>query len=258
MTPRRRAVPALATMAALLLAASAALADGKPSPEARRARALFDEGVALSDEGKWADALAAFQKSDEVVASASVRFNIGASLRALGRYVEAKKVLEGVLAKESTWKPPLKPALKKDIEKLLGEVNAKIVRVSLKVSPANADVQADGAPLAALPDGRVEIDPGRHVFVVSAAGHDTTTVAKTLAPTDTEVILTAPRTPVDVKPAPAPRPFYARAWFITTVSVVVAGAAAAAIIVVAQPKSATPAGPPNSTVERVVPAAFRF
>ncbi len=260
MIPRLRPAMAagLALLCAALLVVSSALADTKASPEARRARALFEEGVALSDEGKWPDALAAFQKSDELVRSASARFNVGAALRALGRYVEARKVLAGILAEASTQKPPLKPALQKDIEKLLAEVKTKVVRVSLRVSPRDADVQADGAPLVAQPDGSVELDPGRHVFVVTAKGHDTTTVSKTIAAADVELSLVAPKSAVSLRPIEAPRPFYTRPWFLVTAGVLVAGGAAAAIVVVTLPKAPEPAGPPSSTVERVVPAGFRF
>jgi hypothetical protein len=246
-----------AGFAALLLSATTALADTRATPEARRARALFEEGVALSDEGKWADALAAFQRSDALVASATVRYNIGTTLRALGRYVEAKKTLEQVLAGSAA--APIKPALRKDVEKLLGEVRAKIVTVAVSLSPADADVQMDGAPVGPLPGGRLEVDPGKHVFVISAKGYETTTVTQTLGAGDTRLALTAPRSVAKVVEVEVKRtPFYARAWFIATVSVVVAGGAAVGIIFVTRPKDAPPAGPPPATVDRVLPAAVRF
>ena len=249
---RAGAVSALATV---LLVACTVLAD-KSAPESRRARALFEEGVALSDEGKWADALSAFEKSDQLVPSPSARYNVGTTLRALGRYVEAKRTLQSVLTEAPTFKPPMKPALKKDVEKVLAEVNAKIVLVSLKVSPVDADVQMDGGAITRLPDGRLEVDPGKHVFVASASGHETTTLAQLLT-SDGDVVLTAPRIVPRVELVKE-TPVYARAWFITTLSVAVAGAAAVGIIFAAQPRTTTPAGPPDATVQRVIPAAVRF
>jgi tetratricopeptide (TPR) repeat protein len=253
-----RRAGAWAGFAAALLAASMSLAADKASPEARRAHALFDEGVALSDEGKWADALAAFQKSDEVVPSASARFNIGTTLRALGRYVEAKKILERVLEDDKSKKPPMKPALKKDITKLLDEVKQKVLVAKILVSPVDADVQMDGSPIARLPDGRIEVDPGKHVFVIKAAGHDTTTVTETLPVAGGQVMLTAPRTRVERVEVVKETPFYARAWFLGTVGAVVAGGAAVGIVFATRPKTAEPAPPPNGTVDRIIPAGFRF
>ena len=250
----RRGWAALAVLFAALLCASLAFADARSTPEARRAKALFEEGVALSDEGKWADALAAFQKSDALAVSATVRYNIGTTLRALGRYVEAKRTLEQVLSGGA-----LKPALKKDVEKLLAEVRGKIVTVSLALSPVDAQVQVDGGPIARLPDGRLEMDPGKHVFVISAAGYDTTTVTQTLAPSDRQITLTAPRAVSRVQVVEVKQtPFYARAWFLATVGVAVAGGATVGIIFATRPKETPPAATPPATVDRILPAAVRF
>jgi tetratricopeptide (TPR) repeat protein len=255
-----KARAAAGLLVGLMLAISPAFADGPSKADAKRARALFDEGVALSDDGKWADALSMFQRSDALVSSASARYNIAATLRALGRYVEARGVLDEILADAPNLKPPMKPALKGDVEKLLGEVKEKIVTVALKVSPASAAVQMDGNALPLGEGGKVEVDPGRHVFVVKAAGYDTTTVTRTLWSSDIEVRLTAPKSVVVVERevVVTERPFYTRAWFLTTVGVVVAGAVTAAIVVAAQPKAVPPAGPPTATVDRVIPVAVRF
>lgn len=247
---------------ALLLAASVATAQQggsnnstKASPQARRARALFEEGIALSDEGKWPDALAAFEKSDELVPSPSARFNIGATLRALGRYVEAKQTLQRILDEEQSFKPPLKPALRKDIQKLLAEVSEKVVVIQVRTSPAAADLQVDGSPAKPLPDGRLELDPGKHVFVLSAKGHDTTTVAKTLSKGDTELAITAPK----VKPVEEATPIYKKGWFWATAGgAVVASVTVIVLVVALQPEPLPAKLPPPATVDRVIPAVVRF
>jgi hypothetical protein len=250
-----RRAPAIAALAALLLSSSLALAQAKPGAEAKRARALFDEGVALSDEGKWADALLVFRKSDDLVPSPSARYNIGSTLRALGRYVEARDVLAHIGDDAAARKQVVKPALKKEIEKLLGEVKKKIVTVSLKVTPVDADVQMDGNAVKRLPDGGLELDPGRHVFVITAPGFETTTVTQTLDASGAEVVLVAPKI---VPKVVQETPIYARAWFIATGSVLVAGAATVGIIFAARPRTTPAAGPPPATVDRVIPAAVRF
>ncbi|HVK68737.1 MAG TPA: tetratricopeptide repeat protein [Polyangium sp.] len=252
---------AVAPVVACLLVAPIALGAGpaKPTPEQRQARALFDQGLALSDEGKWAEALEAFRKSDDISPSTSVRFNIAASLRALGRYVEARDILDSAVVDAETRKAPIKPSLKTEIERLREEVSGKIVRITLQTSPANADVTVDGAPVKLASDGRAEIDPGKHVFVIGAKGHDTTTVTKTLAPDDTTLTLTAPRAAAAEAPKPKDAPFYKRPWFWGTVGAVVVGAAAVTtIVVLTSPDTPAAAGPPTSTVDRVFPAILRF
>jgi tetratricopeptide (TPR) repeat protein len=251
----RRRASALAAFAACFLVATVAFSQTKASPEARRAKALFEEGVALSDEGKWAEALAAFKKSDELVSSASARYNIAATLRAMGHYVEAKAELERIFADTSS--KALKPALKKDVDKLLAEVKAKIVSLTLAVSPAHANVEMDGSPIQLGPTGEIAVDPGKHVFVVSAEGHDTATITHTVEPGVREIALVAPKTIAKIQVVEA-KPFYTRAWFIVTLSVVATAGAATGIILGTRPRETPPASPPQATVDHVIPAGWRF
>lgn len=238
------------------LASTPALAagDGKLTPEERQARALFDQGLALSDEAKWAEALDVFKKSDELQHSANVRFNMAVSYRALGRYVEAKRLADDLLTKGVDDKP-LKPALQKEVQKLRDEVAPKIVTAVIKRNPPDGTLEIDGTLHVVGSDARIEMDPGKHVFVLKKDGYDTVTVSKTLEGTETDVVLTAPKTKITA--APVEVPFYKRGWFWGTVGAVVAGGAAVAVVVVVtRSDGATPAGPPSSTVGRVIPAAF--
>lgn len=229
-------------------------AGGKPSPEEQQARALFDQGLALSDEGKWSEALSVFKKSDELQHSANVRFNMIASYRALGRYVEAKRLADALLAKGVDDKP-LKPGLQKEVEKLRDEVSPKIVTAVIRRNPADGAIEIDGTLYIVGSDGRIELDPGRHVFVLKKSGYETITVSKSLESTDAEVILTAPKLKID--PPPEEKPFYKRGWFWGTVSAVVVASAAVVVVAVVSTSNAPPvAGPPPSTVDRVIPAAF--
>lgn len=252
----------LAALLACSLGAPSAFAQAKKATpaEQQQARTLFDEGIGLSDDGKWAEALEVFQKSDAIVHSATVRFNIAVTQRALGRYIDAKHTLAQIIADSESNVLPVKPALRKDVDKLLGEVQAKIVHASLRKSPADAEVQIDGGPAELQPDGRVELDPGKHIFVISAPGHQTITVTKVLEG-DAEVALTAPKVAVAPlpPPPPPPDPFYKRGWFWGAVGATVAvGAAVTVIVVVTRPSEGPVSTPPPSTVDNVIPAFVRF
>jgi hypothetical protein len=230
-------------------------AGGKTSPEENEARALFDQGVALSDEGRWSEALDSFKKSDEIQHSASVRYNMAVTFRALGRYVEAKRIAEDLLIKGVDDKP-IKSALQKEVEKLRDSVKPKIVMAVIKRSPADASIEIDGTLHIVGSDGRIELDPGKHVFALKKEGYDTITVSQTLEGREVDVILTAPKLKIAAPPPPE-TPFYKKGWFWGTVGgVVAAGAAVAVVVVVTSSDAPAPAGPPPSTVDRVIPAAF--
>ncbi len=258
--PQTRHVLFAALLACSLGAGSAAAQPKKATPaEQQQARALFEEGIGLSDDGKWAEALEIFQKSDAIVHSAAVRFNIAATQRALGHYVDAKRTLTQLIADGEAKTLTVKPALRKDIDKLLGEVQAKVVHVSLRKSPTDAEVQIDGSAAEPQPDGRVELDPGKHIFVISAEGHQTVTVTKVLEG-DAEVALTAPKViaAAPPPPPPPPDPFYKRGWFWGAVGATVAAGAAVAVIVVVTRPSEGPVSAPASTVDNVTPAVVRW
>lgn len=245
----------LASICVLLSTAAPALASGgKPTPEELQARALFDQGLALSDEGRWSEALEVFKKSDDIQHSASVRFNMAVTYRALGRYVEAKRLVDQLLTKGVDDKP-LKPALQKEVQKLRDEVAPKVVNAVIKRYPADASIEIDGTLHIVGSDGRIELDPGRHVFLLRKDGYDTITVSKTVEGSEVEIILSAPKTKIAAPPPETP--FYKKGWFWGTVgAVVAAGAAVAVVVVVTSSEAPATAGPPSSTVGRVIPAAF--
>ena len=242
---------------AAVIALAPAVAYGE-TPQEHEAREKFDEGLDLSEAGKWAEALEAFRASDALNPVASVRLNIAATLRSLGRYVESKRTAEGILANAEELK--LKPKLRPEVEKLIAEVSEKIVWVRLAVTPVEATVEVDGEPIVPNEQGRVEIDPGRHVFVVRAEGHETATVSREIAAGDARIELEAPRFPPALPPEPEPEPLYAQWWLWTAVggAVVVTVAAVAGAVVATRPEDSPLAEPPSSTIGHVIPVAFRF
>jgi hypothetical protein len=238
-----------------MLAGSAAWAG---PAEDKAARAKFDEGISLSDAGRWSEALEAFRESDKIKPAASARYNIAATLRALGRYVEAKQVGQSVLDDADTLKP--KPKTLEQVRALLDEVNAKIAHVEVVVRPAAARVEIDGVALEHTAGERVDVDPGRHVFIVRADGYDTTTVTREIPSGDSRLELGAPKKVV----APPPEeeegtPAYASPWLWTGVGVGVAAVVVVVVVVtVVLPEDEVAAEPPPSTVGHPIPVIWRF
>jgi Tetratricopeptide repeat len=239
----------------LVTAPALAAGGGKLTPEEQQARALFDQGLALSDEARWSEALDIFKKSDELQHSANVRYNMAVSYRALGRYVEAKRLVDELLVKGVDDKP-LKPALEKEVQKLRDEVVAKIVVTTIRRSPADGSLEIDGTLHLVGADGRVELDPGKHLFVLRKEGYETTTVFRNLEGSEVDIVLTAQKMKIAAPPPEVP--FYKRGWFWGTVGAVAAAGAAVAVVVVVtgSERPASTTNPPSSTVDRIIPAGF--
>lgn len=229
------------------------------------AKALFDKGMALSAESRWAEALEAFEASNKIAPVPVVQYNIAYNLRTLGRYVEAKQRLQALLDSAPTARPPLKPSLKQDIDTLFGEVKEKIVRLSVKLDPPDGELQVDGTTTKLPADGTLEVDPGKHVFVIKKQGHETTSISRTLSSSDTTLVLLAPRVKTETRiverekivEQPS-RPFYTKGWFWTVTSVVVVGGAAAVYFATRSDDPASPQAPPSRTVDRIIPTGIRF
>src|SRR5688572_24969071 len=66
-----------------------------------RARAAFQEGSALVKEAKWAEALGAYERSWDLHHHAVTSYNIGACLRSLGHYLQARKFFARALEEDA-------------------------------------------------------------------------------------------------------------------------------------------------------------
>ncbi|MEZ4251014.1 MAG: tetratricopeptide repeat protein [Polyangiales bacterium] len=72
--------------------------DGEPSESTLgEARALFVRGTELAAEGRWADALEAFERAYTLSGVLAALFNVATTLRSLGRYVDARDAFDQVL-----------------------------------------------------------------------------------------------------------------------------------------------------------------
>jgi hypothetical protein len=195
-------------------------------PEVQDARDAYKLGISLIKQGQWSDALAAFERSARLKPAAVTAFNIGYCERALGRFTRARKSFSQALGAGEL---PADKAV--EARGYLAEIESRLVRALTTLSPAGASVAVDGRPLDAAigdaahaelvagtrdpgppevvgaPSFTVVLDPGTHVFVVSAPGHPDVVLTRELAPGATATLALAlsppaPPTPTD-RPAPA-------------------------------------------------------
>lgn len=258
MIARSPALSAAMLAAALVAAPVTARAEGR---DEQAARVAFDRGVALGDQGRWAEALEAFEQADRLAPSPGVTFNLAATLRALGRYVEARRLLERALRDDAPLAARVKPALRADMARLLDEVRPKVGHVTVELDPPDADLSVDGTPTQLPTDRTLDLDPGKHVLIARAAGHDTVSSTLSVSPGNTRVTLRAPRSVAVARPVVVEPPSLLRsAWLWGAIGVALAGGALTFALMSrdAGPSPSPAAGPPRTTVDRVVPLRWSF
>ena len=185
---------------------SEAEGDAEPDDTIAKARAFFAKGIERVRRNEWGEALAAFNASAELRAHAVTTYNIGACYRATGRYAKARQSFLEALDRHVEH-DELPPHLLEETRRFLVELDGVLGRVPVRVLPAAARVTVDGAPLrpekvgrktqlvggvrAAGPgesiargQGTMLLDPGAHVIVVSADGHEDAVVNRTVHPGD--------------------------------------------------------------------------
>jgi hypothetical protein len=98
-----------------------------------------------------------------------VTYNLALAYRGLGRYVTAVEAFERYLRAPDPAAPAERLAA---IREELAELRAQLVRVTLRVTPADAALTLDGRLLGAVPSGEaITLDPAPHVFAWTAPDH---------------------------------------------------------------------------------------
>jgi tetratricopeptide (TPR) repeat protein len=166
-------------MRALAAAALLAALHSQPAAAQRRptdadlaeARARFQEGLEEVQQSRWADALRSFERSYALAPVGATLFNLGTTLRALGRDRDARDAFDRLLERHSD----LPADLRSRATTMRAESAARVAVLSLVDLPADprAEVSLDGAPRP--DDGErplpLETDAGDHALVVEVAGY---------------------------------------------------------------------------------------
>ncbi len=148
------------------------------------AQAHFEQGLALARQQRWAEALAAFERSRATTDRPSTAFNAALALQHLGRVIEARRALEQCLAMPDA---AADPELIRDATAVLATVRAAIATVTLSVAPERAELRVDGTPNSLLgPSRSLELDPGSHALNASAPGFVAQDLTLRLSPGDRE------------------------------------------------------------------------
>ena len=176
--------------------------EAPPEDEVKvKAREAFLQGLARAKKARWAEALVAFERSAALRALAVTTHNIGATLRALGRYVQAREAFRRALEQDAAEGfGKLGATLREETTSFLSEIEGLLPRVKVRVEPPGGVLSVDGRPLAkteekglllagvlspgkgeAPPASRFEVllDPGAHVFTLQRKGFADAVVNRT-------------------------------------------------------------------------------
>ncbi|MEQ9319901.1 MAG: PEGA domain-containing protein [Polyangiaceae bacterium] len=187
--------------------------DGQPEDPAKvGARDAFLSGIEHAKRARWSEALASFERSARLRPLAVTTYNVAASLRAMGRYVLAKKAFEQALAQEKGQSfGVLSDTLREDTKTFIREIDGLLARATITLDPPTAALAVDGRPLelaqrgprpvflaGTRPAGKGEVppaavfdvlmNPGVHVFTLSRKGYADAVVNATFDPGETRTL----------------------------------------------------------------------
>ncbi len=150
----------------------AAQTNEAPEGEVALARDYFIRGTQATEELRWDDAERHFRRAYELSGAASALMNVGLSLRALGRHLEARQVFHELLEK-----PLLPQGMDRDrIRQLRDEADAKVAELRIgRLKPRQRyRLTLDGQRRKDFGSRPwvIETDPGNHALWIDFEGHE--------------------------------------------------------------------------------------
>lgn len=162
---------------------------GNAADPTERGTVAYRQGVELTKQGRWAEAIRAFEEAATWRESPLLDYNLGYCQRALGQYVRAERTFSGISAEA------MPPEYRDELSAYLTELRALLSRVQVTLEPASAQLSVDGRPLLRAASGsslpafvagvsepsattspgvrefELVLDPGTHVIKAERPGH---------------------------------------------------------------------------------------
>ena len=146
------------------------------------ARAHYETGLQLYNEGNFDAALVELQRAYEIAPTYRILYNIGKIYHKTNHYSEAIRDYEGYLEQGGA---EIASERRAEVEKDLAVLKSRVASVEVVVNVPGADVSVDDVPVgkAPLPHSLV-VDPGRRKISAGKAGYAPATQVLMLAPSD--------------------------------------------------------------------------
>jgi len=168
MTSRAGWVGAIA--ASLLLFSSVEAAAGPSAKDKAEAKSLVAEAKTDARQKKYAEAVKALARADELDPSPQTKLDLARALIPMNKLVDASKALNGAV---DTAKGPLGKKVADAAKKLLTEVEPRVPWIQIVVEGPTADQTSttiDGNEVDAKSE--MPFDPGEHVVTADAEGFE--------------------------------------------------------------------------------------
>jgi len=214
-----------------------------------RARALMRAGNQMHDQGDYVGALQRYRQARTLYPTFKIDFNIGVTLEAMGRTMEAAEQFERFLARASAIADS---NIVNSARQRLAALRARLASVSVRCGVSGAVIAVNGAAIGQAPfDGRVYLRPGIHRIAVRAEGYLRFEREISLEAGDHRVVVAQLRSDVEAEPKRAtrprsprerPTPIYKRWWFWTIVGAVVAGGVVGGVVAGTRGSDRVPVG----------------
>ncbi len=160
--------PAASSLACALLTALAAWQRPAAAEEDPDAVALYQEGVDLAKEGKYAEAIPKFEKAQEMGAPPVALYNIGKCYEALGKYDLAVSFYERYAGS-----PGVTDAA--EVQKIVKTLEKKPSHVSIATEPPGAKVLEKVDEDSSLSHGVTPVEfsaeAGKHTYILVLEGY---------------------------------------------------------------------------------------
>jgi hypothetical protein len=226
------------------------------SPDIQDAREAFRQGSTLAKQGRWSDALAAFEQSARIKQHPVTTYNVAFCARALGQFVRAYQAFQAALSPVTGSPGVMLPAgYQTQARAYLAELKQRVAHASVTLGAPQVTVRVDGHFVAVLghegdrdayfasaseseprPLPRtfdLWLDPGSHVFIVSQRGFQDVTELHAFAPGGTQPLFFAEQAPGapsrDERPRTAGPSKPDRTWAIVSLGVGAAGFVASGV-----------------------------
>lgn len=162
-----RSLFAITALTALVSLTPAAYAAASPKDKAD-ARALVTDGRKAAKDKRWADAVSALSRADELDPSPAVALELAEAQIAAGKLVDASKVLAAL--SEGQEPAPAAKKLRETAKKMLFDLKLRIptIKIALVDLTGNAVVALDGVQVDVSHE--IPVDPGEHALVASSEG----------------------------------------------------------------------------------------
>jgi len=166
----------------------------------KEAQGLVTEGVGLLKAKNYDDALAKFEAAYARFPSPKILLNIGTTQKEMGRIADAANTYQQYMADPAT--PPERVA---EVKKILNQLDAQVVLLTVEVTPAGAEVSIDGRPWQPVAGALLtRVAPGTRLVRARGTGLEPAETSVSGSPGDKRKVALALVAAKVSTPAPAP------------------------------------------------------